>query len=163
VATLPAAEKQAALEAGIAKLLQDHPKDSLDANFVKQVEAAPAQLKAAIAAAQTQPFQITVSVENLRPKSKVQIQIGDDPPIDFSNLMGDTPKVEKSITGVGNAPVKAKYFDLSQSSTGETPEQQVENPVEAFYPKLTEGYTLDFGKDYGIVVKLKSGAPPKLP
>jgi hypothetical protein len=163
VATLPAAEKQAALEAGIAKLLQTYPKDSLDAGFVKQVEAAPAQLKAGIAAAQVQPFQITLSLENLRSKCKVQIQIGDDPPVDFSNLMGDNPKVEKPVSGVGNASVKAKFFDLSQSSTGETPVQQIDNPVETFYPKLGEGYTLDFGKDYGIVVKLKSGTPPKLP
>jgi len=163
VATLPAADKQAALEAGIAKLLQDYPKDSLDANFVKQVQAAPAQLKAGMAAAQTQPFQITLSLENLRPKSKVQIQVGDDPPVDFSNLMGDNPKVEKPISGIGNAAVKAKFFDLSPSSTGEPLLQQIDNPVETFYPKLTEGYTLDFGKDYGIVVKLKSGSPPKLP
>lgn len=163
VSALPAAEKQAAMEAGIAKLLQDHPKETLDPNFVKQAEAAPAQLKAAMTAAQTQHFQITLSVENLRPKSKVQIQIGDDPPVDFSNLMGDNPKVEKPITGVGNAAVKAKFFDLSPSSTGEPLLQQVDNPVETFYPKLTEGYALDFGKDYGIVVKLKSGQPPKLP
>jgi hypothetical protein len=163
VATLPAAEKQTALVDGVAKLLVDHPKDSLNADFVKEVQAAPAQLKAGIAAAQTQPFQITLSIENLRPKSKVQIQIGDDPPVDFSNRLGESPAVEKLVTGVGNAAVKAKFFDLSQSSTGETPLQQIDNPVEMFYPKLTEGFTLDFGKDYGIVVKLKSGTPPKLP
>jgi hypothetical protein len=163
VAALPAAEKQAAMEAGINKLLQDHPKDSLDAGFVKQVEAAPAQLKAAITAAQTQPFEITLSLENLRPKSKVQIQIGDDPPVDFSNLLGDNPRVEKKVSGIGNASVKAKFIDLSPSSTGEPLLQQIDNPVESLYPKLSEGYTLDFGKDYGIVVRLKSGQPPKLP
>ncbi len=163
VATLPATDKQAALEAGITKLFQDHPKDSLDAVFVKQVEASPAQLKAGMATAQILPFQITLAVENLRPKSKVVIQVGDNPPVDFANLLGDSPKVEKQVTGIGNAPVHAKFIDLSPSSTGEPVPQDVENPIETFYPKLTEGYTLDFGKDYGIVVKLKSGQPPKLP
>jgi len=165
VATLPATEKEAALKAGIDKLLQTYPKDSLNADFFKQMEAAPAQLKAAIADAQTKPFQITLSVENLHSKSKVQIQIGDDPPVDFSNLMGDNPRVEKSVSGVGNAPVKARFFDLSPSADREAPPllEQIENPIEMFYPKLTDGYTLDFSRDYGIVVKLKGGTPPKLP
>ena len=37
--------------------------------------------------------------------------------------------------------------------------KDIDNPAETFYPKLTEGFTLDFGKDYGIVVKLS--APPR--
>ncbi len=161
----PAADRLTTLEDGVAKLWAKFPKDSLDTSFVKQVDAAPEDFKNQVTAAQTQVFKITLSVENIRFQSKVQIQIGDDPPVDFSNRLGESPSVEKQVSGVGNNVVKARFYDLSSSADRDAPPllEEIANPIEMFYPKLTDGYTLDFSRDYGIVVKLKSGTPPKLP
>jgi hypothetical protein len=164
VATLPAAEKEAALKAGIDKLLVDHPKDSLDANFVKEVQAAPADLKAKTTAALAQSFTVILIVENIPQRSKVTIQIGADEPVDFANQLGDKPQIEKTVSGVGNATVVCKWVDLS-SDTAPLVQPPIDNPMETMYPKLAEGYKLDFGRSYDIIVRLKPGSPPppKLP
>ena len=133
----------------------------MTSNFVKEVDGYPEAYKNGVAEAQTKPFTVTLIVENIPERSKVTIQIGDDEPVDFANQVGDKPRVEKEVSGVGNATVVCKWADLSSAAAGNEPlVQPIENPMESMYPKLAEGYKLGFGKSYEIVVKLKPGSPP---
>src|SRR5690606_34490123 len=161
VGKLPPGEQQAAFDTKMTEFWQKHPADSLDPAFVKKVEGAQEQFKSGGTAVAEQKFEIELTIQGLREKSQVVAQIGTDPYVEFSNFSG-TPTVSQRITGVGNAPVTFKWLDLTDQSI-RYEQAPFENPIETFYPKLSTGIRLDFGRDYNLIVKLKSGTPPKPP
>ncbi|MCC6961823.1 MAG: hypothetical protein IT585_01080 [candidate division Zixibacteria bacterium] len=161
VGKLPPGEQQAAFDTKMTEFWQKHPADSLDPAFVKKVEGAQEQFKSGGTAVAEQKFEIELTIQGLRDRSQVVAQIGTDPYVEFSNFSG-TPTVSQKITGVGNAPVTFKWLDLTDQSI-RYEQAPFENPIETFYPKLETGVRLDFGRDYNLIVKRKSGTPPKPP
>jgi hypothetical protein len=162
IAQQPPADRQTWLTQQITDLLTKYAADSLDTAFITKANGRPEEYKKQVAAAQEQVFDIELVVENLAPKSQVAIIVGDQPEVEFSNRLGKTPSVTKEVQGKGFAPVKFIWRDLGDDKAIPL-EWPVANPAVDFYPKLKDGYPLDFGVGKGIIVKLKSGQPPQWP
>lgn len=162
VGKLPPAEQQAAFDAKMAEFWAKHPPETLDPAFVKKLEAGQEKFKAGGAEVAEQKFELELTVQNIREKAQVTIQIGTDPEVEFGNLTGNSATVTHKVAGTGNAAITFRWLDYSDASAPPLV-QVVENPIEEFYPKLNSGFRVDYGKDYNIIVKLKSGTPPKPP
>lgn len=161
VAKLPPGEQQAAYDAKMTEFWTKHPKDSLDPAFVAKLEEGQEKFKEGAGEVAEQKFDLELTVQGIRDKAQVTIQIGTDPEVEFSNF-GGSPTVTQKISGTGNAAITFKWIDYS--AAGAEPLQQiVENPIEEFYPQLNAGFRVDFQRDYNVIVKLKSGTPPKPP
>ncbi len=162
VAKLPPAEQQAAFEARMQEFWAKHPAETLDPAFVKKVEAAQDQFKSGGAEVAEKEFELELTISGIRDGAQIVAQIGDNPYTEFTNNSG-TPTISQKISGKGNSPVHFKWLDLKDGVTMyEQP--AFENPIETFYPKIQAGgVRLDFGRDYNIIVKYKSGDVPKPP
>ncbi|MGB5108023.1 MAG: hypothetical protein WBP29_13885 [Candidatus Zixiibacteriota bacterium] len=162
VAKLPPAEQQAALDAKMAEFWTKHPPETLDPAFVTRLEQGHEKFKSGGADVAEQKFELELTVQNIRDKAQVTIQIGSDTEVEFGNLTGGSSTVTNKVSGAGNEPITFKWLDYNDASAPPL-QQVVENPIEEFYPKLNSGFRVDFQKDYNIIVKLKSGTPPKPP
>lgn len=162
VGKLPPADQQAAFDAKMTEFWTKHPAETLDPAFVKKLEDGQEKFKSGGAEVAEQKFELELIVQNIRAKAQVTIQIGTDPEVEFGNLAGDSPTVSHKISGTGNASITFRWLDYSDASAPPL-QQVVDNPIEVFYPKLNSGFRVDYGKDYNVIVKLKSGAPPKPP
>ena len=162
VGKLPPAEQQAAFDAKMAEFWAKHPAETLDPAFVTKLEQGQEKFKSGGAEVAEQKFELELTVQNIREKAQVTVQIGTDPEVEFGNLTGGSSTVTNTISGTGNAAITFKWLDYNDASAPPLL-QVVENPIEEFYPKLSSGFRVDFQKDYNIIVKLKSGTPPKPP
>ncbi len=162
IGKLPPAEQQAAFDVQMKEFWTKHPPETLDPAFVTKLEQGQEKFKSGGAEVAEQKFELELTVQNIRDKAQVTIQIGTDPEVEFGNLTGGSSTVTNKVSGTGNAAITFKWLDYSDASS-EPLQQVVENPIEEFYPKLNSGFRVDFQKDYNIIVKLKSGTPPKPP
>ncbi len=162
VAKLPPAEQQAELDKKMAEFWAKHPAETLDPAFVKDIESKQEAFKSGAKAASEEPFEVELTISNIRQNSQIEMKIGDEEDAQFTNY-GSTTSITQKLAGKGNAAVTFKWFDLTDPSMAPLV-YVIENPIEEFYPKVqTTGYKLDFGRDYNLIVKLKSGNPPSPP
>jgi len=160
---LPPDQQGTSFEQMLTAFFEKHPKEGLDPEFVKMLEAIAEAFKKAGTDFPDKEFQITLGVSNLRDNTQISIQIGDLPRVDFTKYAAKPGIPDKQISGKGNSPVTFTYRDFSKSEAAPLTES-ISDPLKDFYPKLNgEGYKVNFGKEYGIVVRLKSGLPPQLP
>jgi hypothetical protein len=162
---VPVTQQRDYLTSAIEELWAAHDpeSDSMNPGFVQAVERNVNRFESDMDAF-LDTFSLLLEIEGLQEWTQVEMRIGSNEPKDFSNI---PPRFspEGVVRGEGGETV---HFEFRRfKPPGFEPLQEViDNPHQDFYPRLRSGaFILNFGRDYGLKVRLKGGTmkpPPEL-